>query len=409
MATQEMGKKLMHAANYAQFGFPHDVWTELRANEPVAWIDIENFEPFWAITKYADVAAISVNHDIFLNGPRPFVVERHLDEMTRKAPMKTLVQMDAPQHPKMRKIVSAWFTPRNLAKLEERIQVSAESLVAKMSANGQWQGDFVTEIAAYHPLDLLAALLGLDEEGAAFALKLANELFGSEDPEFRKGASVDNHLANLTMEAMRFFYQLAESRKKNPRDDLATVIANATVDDKPIDTVSMFGLMIILITAGHETTRTAMSGGLLALIENPGELQKLKQNPGLGTLAAEEIVRWTSPVNAFGRTATQDYELRGKTIKAGQTACLFYGSANRDEDVFVDPFAFHVDRDPNPHLGFGKGRHFCLGATLARMEMRTFFPVLANQLQTIQLVGRAEYLASNFVCGIKHLPVQCTF
>lgn len=406
---EEVANEILNPERAAKSGFPHDLYTQLRAEPTLTWLEPDDIDPFWAISKHADVKEISTQPDKFLNEPRPFVQSREMEQWVNQNPIRTLLNMDPPQHRDYRNIVRPWFVPRNIRKLEERMRRSAEQLVGMMASSDTWEGDFVFDVAAIHPVRLITHLFGLPDSDEKFLIELANTTFGSDDPEFRKAEDGLQSLMLLIRDAIEYFGKLAQSRRENPTDDLATVIANAEINGEPISPLFQFGYYIVILTAGHETTRTAMSGGMLALIQNPEELRKLKQDPTLAESAIEEMVRWTSPVSQFGRTAVEDYELRGQTIKAGQSVCLFYGSANRDEEVFEDPFSFRVDRRPNPHLGFGVGEHFCLGAALARLEMKVFLEELIPRLdaESLELTGDVEYLASNFVGGVKHLPMRC--
>jgi cytochrome P450 len=285
---------------------------------------------------------------------------------------------------------------------------SARSLVDALAADGDAECDFVTRVAVAHPLRILSGALGVPREDEALILRLTNELFSSEDPEFqRKGAATrEERIAQIGLEFFNYFSKIIADRRAHPRDDLATVLANASVDGAPMGPVETLGYYLIVFTAGHDTTRNAISGGLLALIENPDQLARLRRDPSLAASAVEEIVRWTTPVIQFCRTPVEDVEIRGKKIRAGDNLCLFYPSANRDEEVFDDPFAFRIDRHPNRHLAFGIGEHFCLGANLARLELRVVFRHLAARLAHCELAGPVERLRSSFVGGIKRMPIR---
>ena len=409
MDIRQIEEEILDPELCAERWFPHDVWTELRSRPSPVWLQPEGFEGFYAIVKHADLKEISTQPDKFINEPRPFLMEKDRHRLASLMPLKMLIQMDPPEHRVYRKLVSGWFVPRNIKKLEDRMRWSARDLIGRMAAAGTWQGDFVSDIAAIHPLRLIQYLFGVPDSDGQFLLDVAYGIFGADDPEFRGGRSDLADLLNLAAEAFPYFGGIFDERRRRPTEDLASAIATARIDGKPIPRDRAIGYYIIILTAGHETTRTAMSGGLHALLENPNELRKLKQRPELVRSAVEEMVRWTSPVSQFSRTATEDYELRGQVIKKGESVGLFYGSANRDEEVFEAPFEFRVDRDPNPHLGFGVGEHFCLGAALARLEMVAFFEEFIPRvdIDSLEVVGEVEYLASNFVAGVKHLPLRC--
>jgi cytochrome P450 len=233
-----------------------------------------------------------------------------------------------------------------------------------------------------------------------------NETIGAGDPEYQQGASAIQTAERARTALFEYFWRMIEARRGAPRDDIVSVLANAEIDGRPVQPLELLSYCFLLVVAGNETTRNAISGGLLALIEHPAELEKLRRAPALTERAAEEILRWTSPVIQFCRTATEDFELRGERIRQGESMCLFYPSANRDEDVFPAPFAFRVDRSPNPHLAFGIGEHFCLGAHLARLELRAVFRHLADRIDHVELTGPVERLRSSFVGGVKHVPIR---
>lgn len=408
MDLKQIANDIMSPERAAKQWFPHDHWTELRALRTLARLEPDGYDPFYAIVKHADISEISTQPDKFISAPRAVIGTKVREQLMKALPARGLIQMDPPEHRAYRKLVNSWFVPRNIKKLEDRMRESATSLVEMMASTGTWEGDFVFDVGAVHPVRLISHILGLPQSEEPYLIKLANEVFGSEDPEFQRGEG-GRDTFKMFLEAFQYFKELDAERRKNPGDDLASTIANGEVNGKPVGEMESVGYHIIILTAGHETTRTAMSGGMNMLIENPGEVRKLQENPNLIESAVEEMVRWVSPVNQFGRTAVEDYELRGTTIKAGESVCLYYGSANRDEEVFANPFEFRVDRDPNPHLGFGIGEHFCLGASLARMEMKVFFEEFIPRLdvESLERTGEVQYLASNFVGGVKHLPMRC--
>lgn len=406
MDEQKVARELMDAARTGQHWFPHDTWTQLRAEPTIVWLEPEDFDPFWAIVKHADVREISTQPDKFSSETRAMIMPRGRDRLRSVLPVRLLLDMDPPDHRVFRKFVNVWFTPRNIRKLEERMRESARDLCDMMASHGTWEGDFVQEVAAIHPVRMISYLFGMPASEEPRLIYLANSVFGTDDPEFIQN---EEHLIKFLAEMMEYFAILDQARKANPGEDLASAIATAEIDGEPLGVVDALGYYSIILTAGHETTRTAMSGGLYALMQNRQELHKLKAHPELVASAMEEMVRWVSPVNMFGRTATEDYRLRGQVIEKGESVVMFYGSANRDEEVFDMPFEFRVDRNPNPHFGFGVGEHFCLGASLARLEMRVFFEEFIARLDidSLELTGDVQYLASTFVGGVKHLPMRC--
>ncbi len=409
MDDNYIANNILNAQRIGKSWFPHDLYTELRTRPALTWLEPDGFNPFWAIVKHADITEISTQPDKFINAPRTIISDRIRDRVQAAAP-KMLINMDPPEHRAYRRFVNAWFVPRNIKRLEDRMRRSATDLVDMMSAAGTWNGDFVFDIAAIHPLRLITHLFDLPDTEEKRLIEIANQAFGTEDPEFRVGGGTETDMMGQLMQVMRYFNELLQARRKKPGEDLASAIATAEINGKPIGMMEAIGYYFIILTAGHETTRTAMSGGMHALLQNPAELRKLKANPNLVEPAVEEMIRWTSPVSQFGRTAVEDYNLRGVTIRKGQSVCLFYGAANRDEEIFEDPFAFRIDRNPNPHLGFGIGEHFCLGASLARLEMNVFFEEFIRRVDvdSIEQTGDAEYMSTFFVGGVKHLPMRCS-
>jgi hypothetical protein len=265
--------------------------------------------------------------------------------------------------------------------------------------------DFVQQVAVNYPLYMIMSLLGVPESDFPLMLKLTQELFGSEDDEFKRGVDGADQMSAL-LEMFEYFTALIASRRENPTEDLASAIANAKIDGEPLSDIDTISYYAIIAAAGHDTTSATISGGLLALIENPDQHRRLTADLGLMPLATEEMIRWVTPVKAFMRTAAEDATVRGVPIAAGESVLLSYVSGNRDEDVFDDPFSFDVTRDPNKHIAFGYGVHFCLGAALARMEVSSFFSELLPRLESVELAGEPQHVATTFVGGLKHLPIR---
>jgi cytochrome P450 len=260
-------------------------------------------------------------------------------------------------------------------------------------------------VSARITIAVIAAMLGVPRRDWQLLFRWTNEIIAPQDPEFQHGSAQET-LEGARLELFSYFHELSERRRAEPTDDIVSMVANGRVDDAPLPPVELLSYYFLLVVAGNETTRNAMTGGMLAFLEHPEEWEKLRHDPGLLDGAVEEVVRWTTPVIQFARTATSDYPLRGRTIRAGQSVCLFYPSANRDEEVFPDPFAFRIDRDPNPHIAFGMGEHVCLGAHLARLELRHAFAALRERLEHCQLAGPVARVRSSFVGGIKRAPMR---
>jgi cytochrome P450 len=401
---------------YGRHSHPHDLFAWLRANDPLRWFEPKGFLPFWAATKHADILEIERQPEIFSSEPRTEILPTTLIEAaqsrsqevgTGERMFRSLVDMDPPDHTRYRELVQPWFTPTNLKRLEARVEEITREVIDDMMGDGSVRElDFVQEVAVWHPLRMICELLGVPRSDEGLILKLTNEIFAGEDPEMNR-AGDSSSLMTTIMDLVQYFTKVTQDRRENPAEDLSSYIANGTIDGEYLPAPDLFGYYIIVATAGHETTRTAMSGGLLALLTHADEMAKLRADtPGRVKLAVEEMIRWSTPVAQFCRVAKEDYVLRGQTIREGDSVGLFYASANRDEEVFEDPQSFKVDRMPNRHLAFGSGPHQCLGNLLARMELRIMYTQLLPRVESIELAGDPEFLQASFVHGVKHLPIR---
>lgn len=384
----------------------HEALAEVRAATPVAWVDVPSYRPFWAVLRHRDVMTVERSHDVFTNWPRPVLMTAEADEMQAAAGVRTLIHMDGEQHRVVRAIATDWFRPKAMRSMEIRIEELARRYVDRMAAAGG-ECDFVSEVAVNYPLYVIMSLLGVPESDFPLMLRLTQELVGSDDDEFKRSEPADETM-NALLEMFEYFRALTASRRENPTDDLASAIANARIDSEPLSDVDTMSYYTIIATAGHDTTSSCIAGGLRALIEHPDQRRMLTEDLDLLPQATEEIIRWVTPVKAFMRTAAEDTELAGVPIAAGESLLLSYASANRDEDVFDDPFAFDIRRTPNNHVAFGFGVHFCMGAGLARMEIRKFFAELLPRLTAIESAGEPESIATTFVGGLKRLPIRYT-
>lgn len=387
----------------------HEALAHCRKHAPVSWVEVAEYRPFWAITKHADILDIERQNDLFTNFPRPLLALADADDallrdMEAGIGLRTLIHMDDPHHRDVRKIGADWFRPSVLKKLKARCDELAGIWVDKMAEKGP-ELDFMTEIAVNYPLYVILTLLGLPESDFPRMLKLTQEMFGGNDEEFQRGGDVEDMLAVL-MDFFNYFSALTASRREHPTEDLASAIANAQIDGEPLSDMDTLSYYVITASAGHDTTSAGIAGGLRALLEHPDQLARLQGDMSLMGTAVEEMIRWTTPVKEFMRTAQADTEVRGVPIAKGDAVLLSYVSANRDEDVFTDADVFDVGRDPNKHLSFGYGVHFCLGASLARMEMSSFFSELLPRIKSIELAGKPELMATTFVGGLKHLPIR---
>jgi cytochrome P450 len=419
---------------YGREGHPHRAFAWLRANDPLRKVSPANFRPFWAVTKHADIIEIEKQPEIFASEPRPLLspevtrpemreeVIAQIFERLQDSPrllevlatagerglIRSLVQMDPPDHTKYRALVQPWFKPSNIKRLEDRLEAIIARQLDELAGSDR-EVDFVQDVAVWPPLKLITELLGVPDSDEWRILKLTNELFAGDDPEMRRTGDDPLSIFETIKDLYDYFTRLTEERRADPGEDLASYIANGRIDGDYLPYKELISYYIIVATAGHETTRTAISGGLDALLANPEQLAALRRNVDDAEavkLAVEEMIRWTTPVAQFSRTATRDYVLRGRNIPEGDTVGLFYASANFDEAVFDDPFTFRIDRKPNRHLAFGTGPHQCLGLLLARLEMRIFFTQLMRRLEHVERTAEPEHLRASFVHGLKHLPVR---
>jgi cytochrome P450 len=402
--TDEAAKVFADPLAYTDESKLHAALTHLRANTPVAWVKVPSYRPFWAITKHADIMAIERDNALFTNSPRPVLMTEEADKQQAAIGINTLIHMDDPQHRVVRAIGGDWFRPKAMRALKVRVDDLAKRFVDQMATSGD-ECDFVQEVAVNFPLYVIMSMLGLPEEDFPRVLTYTQEMFGNDDPELQRGTTKEEQMASL-LDMFAYFTAVTASRRANPTEDLASAIANATIDGEPLNDIETVSYYAIVAAAGHDTTSAVISGGLHALIEHPDQLARLKNNLDLMALAAEEMIRWVTPVKEFMRTAREDTTVRDVPIRAGESVLLSYASANRDEDVFDDPFRFDVGRAPNPHNAFGYGVHFCLGAALARMEVNSFFSELVPRLESIELTGDPKHIATIFVGGLKHLPIR---
>lgn len=400
---------LMDSASWADEKGIHEQFRWLRLNAPHRRMQPEGYEPFWCITKYQDIKEIEGNKRTFINDPRPILgpasVQAFVEMVTgRKHLVRSLVQMDDPDHSRYRRLTQAWFLGENLRKLESRINELATAYVDRLEALGG-ECDFVKDVGVWYPLRVIMTILGIPEEDEPLMLKLTQELFGGGDPDTQRSFELQDFV-QVVRDFESYFFELAERRREHPTDDVASVIANARVGGEPLPPLDLSGYYTIIATAGHDTTSSSMAGGLLGLINNPDEMHKLRANTKdfVGG-AVDEAIRWTSPVRQFARTATCDYDLHGTLIREGESVGLWYLSGNRDEDVFEDPYAFRIDRREK-HIAFGFGTHVCLGQHLARMELAAMYRELLQRVDHFELAGEPQYMQSIFVGGLKSLPIR---
>jgi hypothetical protein len=399
----------------------YDAFAWLRRNEPLARAELPGFDPFYVVTRHADILEISRDNIAFPYGTYPSTLAPHVAVENGRAAraagrplLYTLVQMDEPDHMKYRALTQGWFMPQNLRKLEDRIRELARAAVARMEALGG-ECDFVNEVALHYPLRVIMEILGVPREEEPRMLRLTQELFGATDPDLRRQEGDESEESRaMAIQAtiadfFNYFNALTESRRANPLDDVASVVANAKIDGAQISAFDAVSYYLIIATAGHDTTSSSTAGALWALAERPAELAKVKANPALIGGLVDESIRWTTPVRHFMRSAAEDAIVAGRPVSKDDWFMLCYPSGNRDETVFDDPLEFRVDRSPNRHLAFGYGAHVCLGQHLAKMEMRILWEELLPRLESVELAGPARLSEANFVNGPKKLPIRYQF
>jgi cytochrome P450 len=444
------GVHFFSPSRFAAEGYPYDEWRRLRREDPVAWIDDPAFEPFWAVTRHADVARVSRDPESFASSAgnlirprvfagirqiplrstlraalrtgillRPRVVRVVVDAALRarragsaEGSLRMLLNMDPPEHGAFRGLLSRRFTVRGLAPFEASIRALAAESVERVAApvadparRGQ-PFDFVSELAARFPMAVITELLGVPRGDFERLFRWSNAIVGADDPEYALGPSLADTIEEARLGLFGYFARHVARRRREPGPDLVSALAAGRVDGRALGDFELLCYCFLLVLAGNETTRNATSGGMLVLLERPDLWARLRDEPWLLDTAVDEIMRWSAPIVYFARTATRDVELAGRRIRRGERLALFYPSANRDETVFRDSDVFDPARDPNPHLSFGIGEHFCLGASLARLELHALFGEMLRRLPPLAAAGPAERLRSNFVGGIKHLPVR---
>jgi cytochrome P450 len=370
--------------------------------EPPPEIPLPRGPGYWALTKHRDVLEANRNAELFCSGRGTNIPD--LPESFNEF-FGSMINMDDPKHGRLRRIVSRGFTPRALGRLEADVQRRAKQTIDRVIEQGQC--DFVTEIAAKLPLEIICDLMGIPESQTRFVFEKTNVILGLGDPEYvPPGTNVLMAALTAGKALADLMNDLAEHRRKTPTDDLTSALLNAEIEGGALTQQELASFFVLLVAAGNETTRNAISHGMKALTDFPDQRRKWWADfEGVAPTAIEEIVRWASPVIHFRRTATRDTELSGQKIRAGEKVVLWYNSANRDEDVFAEPYRFDVTRTPNEHVGFGgPGPHHCLGANLARREMRVMFREIHSRIPDLEITGPPEYLRSNFIHGIKRMP-----
>jgi cytochrome P450 len=416
----DMARAIIDPAAYGNSGRIFDVHKWLRANNPVARAEIGGYDPFWVLTKHGDIRDVSARSDLFPSGLTTiFLTDKASRQQIRESTggdpnlSRSILTMDEPEHGKFRRLTQAWFMPRNLKTLENRVRRLARQQVDEMLASDQ-VGDFAADVAVHFPLRVILEIMGIAQSEEPYVLKLTRELLGAQDPEYsRMGQHVDAtkmaaDMAKVFADFTRYFTDILEDRRREPRDDVASLIAQGMIDGEPLTATDAVGYYTTLATAGHDTTSSTLAGAIAGLCEFPEELHKAKADSRLIPGLVEEALRWTTPIRHFMRTAAADVEIRGRKIRSGETLMLNYLSGNRDEEIFHDPYLFKIDRRPNPHLALGYGAHMCLGQHLAKMELRIFFEELLPRVSAMTLAGPPHQVDTILIGGLKSLPIRVT-
>jgi cytochrome P450 len=400
-------------------GEAHKVFKYLRENQPIHWNpEKEEVVGWWNITKYEDVMFISRRPDLFISSHGIvsfYPKDRTQVDENMDGNGKMLITMDPPRHVKLRRLVNKGFTPRAVKAMEDHIREITNSILDDIAKKGEV--DFVIEVASQLPLAVICGMMGLEKKDWPLMFELTNKVLGQGDPEYQtdapeelRGTNEGARIAGTmgTMQMFGYFAQQLHERKAHRRDDLISLLVDSEVDGEKLSDEDILWFCFLLILAGNETTRNGISGWLLALCEHPEQRAKLQADMSLLPSAVEEILRWVSPVTHMAREATEDVEIRGQVIKKGERIVMWYPSVNRDADIFPNPDTFDITRSPNEHLAFGIGEHFCLGAGFARLELQVMYEELFRRFPDIDINGPVERLRSNFIGGIKHLPVKFT-
>ena len=381
---------------WGRHGAPHDVLRSLRREHPVLWYESERFDPAWLVTRYKDVEFVGRNPSKFLSSPRTVFHNPHGFE----SPLRGLPQMDPPEHTVHRKAMQAWFTPNAIRRFEDRMAAIARSLVDEMAESDSCE--FCSAVGIRLPLRMICEILGIPADQEDTVLQMTRDIFSASDPELARSDDTRAGVQN----AMGFCARLGKARREQPTDDFASTVANASLQGEPIEMQAVASHLMIMISAGHDTTASAINGGMLALIRNPEQLTLLKENPALTDSAVNEMLRYVTPTTHFVRTAAETTEVGGVRVEKDQDICIHFASANRDESEFDEPDRFRVDRKPNRHLAFGTGPHACIGQLLARIEMKALFAELVPRLDEVSLEADPEYIRAFWVTGLKRLPLR---
>ena len=392
-------------------GVPHEWFTRLRREAPVAWHEGDpDFEgpqggagPFWCVTGYDDVVTVNRDNEAW-SSHRGLVFMWDPDDASLEQQRLLMLNMDPPMHTRYRRLINKGFTPKMVSEIESTMRKRTTEIVDRIAEQGSC--DFVVDVASELPLQVIADLVGVPQGDRHKMFDWSNRMIGADDPEY---GITDEMAADASMELYAYASELAERKRDDPKDDLISILTKAAVEGEQLTDLEIDLFFLLLSVAGNETTRNLISHGMVTLIEHPEQLERLRNDRSLLPGAVEEMLRWASPVMHFRRTATRDLELGGQQIKEGDKVVIFYISANRDEKAFDDASTFDITRSPNEHVAFGGGGpHFCLGANLARMEIKVMFDEVLDRLDDFELTGPVPRLRSNFINGLKHIPLKFT-
>jgi cytochrome P450 len=402
--TREEGLALLDPGSYHKHGYPWQTWAKLRRDDPIHYIEQENAESYWAVTRYKDIVDIETNTDVFKNGPKLTI------GVEGQNGLRMIVNMDPPDHSVHRALAQSHFMPRNIEWVRRYAEeIVTEALDKAMERNGEIL-DLQEDVANLVPTAVISAFLGAPREAWPKIIDWTNQIINANDPRVAKDQSVLQVTGQAVMQLCQLYAGVFEDRRKNPRDDLPTALVNARINGEPVGQNELFSWAIILMTAGHETTQSTFGLGVHALLQNPDQLSKLKSDPQLLPRAVDEMLRYISPAIHFLRTPDRDVEVGGKKIRAGEHLVMFYPSANRDVEIFENPDRFDIERYPNRHLAFGTGPHQCLGMHLARLELRVMFEQFLQRvdMDKIETAAPPERVYAIATGGYKHFPVRMT-
>ncbi|KAK44025.1 cytochrome P450 [Caballeronia jiangsuensis] len=418
LIPDDIARIVVNPKSYTEDDVIYPALKWLRTNTPVGRAEIDGYDPMWIVSKHADIMTVGKQPNLFSNAAESEILYDRANDQFMKAMnngnphlVSSLTAMDPPMHTSYRSLTSNWFLPANIRRLEERVRVIAKASVERLL---QFDGrcDFMSDCALYYPLHVIMTAFGVPEEDEGRMLRLTQDFFGVHDPDEHRDElpKSPDAAAKQWHAALNDFYSyfsaLTKDRRERPRDDLMSLIANSQVDGKPIEEEYANGYYVAIATAGHDTTSSTTGGAMLGMARFPDQFRLVKENGALIPGLVDEALRWNSPVKHFMRTATADTSISGQEIKSGDRLMLSYPSGNRDESVFANPDVFDITRSPNRHLAFGWGAHMCLGQHLGKLEMRIFFEELLPRLKSFELDGDPKLVETNFVGGLKRLPIR---